>query len=466
MEGFYRIAKEYPERIAYQVGEEKISFGELCCQSEYYAELLRKQGEKPVILYGHKEIYMVIGILACLKARRVYVPIEKDIPLYRIDRMIQQTEASLIISEKKLAIEGIDCCSLKELERYQSSQTKDCQSDIAYIMFTSGSTGQPKGVPIGRQNLSRFIEWIRNLFPLSEYDSVKVLNQANFSFDLSVADIFYSLCNGHHLMAFSGNWLENPSVIFAQMKEIEVAVLTPGFARLCLLNQDWNCRNFPFLRCIYFCGEKLDKNLVARLWRAFPHLKILNAYGPTEATSAVSAILVEPEMLLEEELAVGEVAASACEISLREGEILLKGESVFSGYLQTDSPSCFAEEGRNCYLTGDYGYIRNGKLYISGRKDNQIKWKGYRIELEDIEKNLRNIEGVKEAVVVAKRTEDKSIKMLKAFVVKEEGTSPEDIKAELAKRIPQYMIPKIFRFPERLPLTANGKIDRKELERL
>lgn len=462
-----QIVEKNPNKIAYKVNDECITYKELWKNANYYAQLLKKQGTSPVIIYGHKNINVVISIVACIIADRTYVPVGFFTPLYRIKTIAESTNSLLILTDNDIKLENIVCSSLDGLKKYEKCEIKENKNDIVYIIFTSGSTGVPKGVPISKTNLNNFIDWISNLEPLCEYKNVNVLNQASFSFDLSVADLYYTLCNGHTLVAFDSDIQEDFNEIFNLMSEIDVAVMTPTFMKLCLLNEDFKEEKYPKFKCVYFCGEQLEIKLVKKLFLAFPNLKIINAYGPTEATSAVSAITITEKMANELKLLpVGEVNKFATDIEIIDNEIILKGKSVFGGYLSDFIGGFYKENGINCYKTGDIGYIEDGKLYCKGRKDSQVKYKGYRIELNDIEYNINLIKGVKDCAVVAKYNDDLVVKTIKAFVVVEDGIENNYIKKKLEKYIPEYMIPKTIKIMEKLPINANGKIDRKALSEL
>lgn len=462
-----KIVELNPNKIAYKVNNESITYNELWNQAYKYALYLKKQGTSPVIIYGHKSINIVISILACIIANRTYVPVDSSTPLKRLNQIVELTKSLLILTDEDISFEKIDCLSLCELKRYENYDIKENTNDIVYIIFTSGSTGIPKGVPISKTNLNNFIDWISNLKPLSDFRSINVLNQANFSFDLSVADLYYSLSNGHTLISHNSDIQANYNEIFDIMPEINVAVMTPTFMKLCLLNKDFNEINFPNFKCIYFCGEQLEIKTVEKIFDVFPNLKIINAYGPTEATSAVSGILIEKEMLKNKELLpVGEVGNFATNIEIIDNEIVLKGKSVFGGYLGNYIGGYFEEKNINCYKTGDIGYIENGMLYCKGRKDNQVKYKGYRIELNDIEYSINSIDGVMECAVVAKYNDNLIVKSIKAFVVVCNNQDVDYIKNELKKNIPLYMIPKTIKIVDKLPINKNGKIDRKALSEL
>ena len=457
------IVDNYPNNIAYAIDNETISYKKLWDMAYEYSLLLKKQGVGPVIIYGHKEINVIIAIIACIMANRTYVPIDINTPLCRIKKIIELTNSSLLIKIDDIMIDNINCCTLDELNQYSKEKNKEDNNDIVYIIFTSGSTGIPKGVPISKNNLNNFINWISNLKPLNNYHNINVLNQASFSFDLSVADFYYSLCNGHTLVALSNN--NDYDKLYKILKKMDAAVMTPTFIKLLLLNSDFNYLNYSNFKCIYFCGEQLEVNTVKKIYERFPNINIINAYGPTEATSAVSATLIEKDMLNNKILPVGNTNNFATTIEIINNEIVLKGNSVFNGYIGNIVGGYYKEKNINCYKTGDIGYIDNNLLYCKGRIDNQIKYKGYRIELSEIEYYINNIEEVDDCAVIAKYNDDGIVKSIKAFIVtnKQDNTY---IKEVLKKHIPDYMIPKTIVFIEKLPINKNGKIDRKVLSEL
>lgn len=462
-----RIVEQNPNKIAYKVNDECITYKELWSCAYNYAQLLKRQGTSPVIIYGHKNTSVVISILACIIADRTYVPIGSCTPLYRVKQIIDITKSSLVLTENKVSLESVDCFSLDGLKQYENCDIKENKNDIVYMIFTSGSTGIPKGVPISKTNLNNFINWISSLKPLCDYKDINVLNQASFSFDLSVADLYYSLCNGHTLIALDSDIQEDYDEIFNLMSEIDVAVMTPTFMKLCLLNKDFNENKYPNFKCVYFCGEQLEVKTVQKIYEVFPNLKIINAYGPTEATSAVSGVLITKEMANSLQLLpVGEVDTFATDIEIIDEEIVLKGKSVFSGYLGDFVGGYYNENNINCFRTGDIGYIEDGKLYCKGRKDSQVKYKGYRIELNDIEYNINLIKGVKECAVVAKYNDNLVVKTIKAFIVVDSEYDTNYVRTELEKFIPAYMMPKTIKIIDKLPINQNGKIDRKVLSEL
>lgn len=454
-----KVVKENENKTAYIIGNKSITYGDLWQNVRSYADYLKRQGSEPVLIYGHKSIGMIESILACLIAGRAYVPVDVSVPILRIYKIIELSNPSLIIKNQDIVIDtDLPVCSLEELSKFADNDARIINNEIAYIMFTSGSTGEPKGVPISRSNLENFLNWISDIFI---DNNLTVLNTANFNFDLSVADMFYSIFNGHTLVGLEDAYdFEN---LFSLLKGINLIVATPTFIKLCLVNGDFNQSNYPDLKHLYFCGEELEVSVVKKIYDRFDGINIINAYGPTEATSAVSAISITKDMLNNKVLPIGKKGQFATEIEIINEEIVLKGKSVFNGYLNNILGGYFLENGINCYRTGDIGYFENDLLYFRGRKDNQIKYKGYRIELDEIKNAILNTRDVYDCVVLPKYNEDNLVKLITAYVVCKNGISKEMIISKLKSKLPIYMIPKNIIFLDELPVNNNGKIDRKKL---
>ena len=451
-----KLAEKFGGKTAYVSEDEQISYSELFARAQNIKEKICGRDFSPIIVFGGRSSAMMAAILACIMAKRAYVPIDLSMPKERKDKIIAASGAGIFIdcTENEAKIIGIA----------NGAQTKD-ENDIAYIIFTSGSTGEPKGVPISYENLDNFIKWITELEPMNEFEHAAVLNHAAFSFDLSTAAVFYALFGGHTLVQLdSAGDFEN---IFDTVKKnkAEVLVATPTFLRLCLLNKEFCEKEYPFVKCVYFCGETLQKSLCNAIFERFPNIRIINAYGPTEATSAVCAAEITKESLEHEEiLPCGKISSAATEVAVENGEIVLKGKSVFGGYLGGAEGGHYKEGETHCYRTGDMGFIKDGKLYCKGRIDSQIKYKGYRIELSDIEANIAAVDGVENCAVIAKKNAEGETRIIKAYV--SGGVSELSIRKKLREKLPEYMIPKAIKILEKLPVNQNGKIDRKKLETL
>ena len=432
------------------------TYGKLFSRAPKTADEILSGDKSPVAVICNKNCASMEAIFACILAKRAYVPISESMPSERKKKIIESSGAGVLI----------DCTGNEmKINKIQNGARTIRENETAYIIFTSGSTGEPKGVPITYENLDNFIEWITSLEPLSKFEHAKVLNQAEFSFDLSTAAIYFALFGGHTIVQLPKSDDFNSIFEIIKQYETDIFVVTPTFLRLCLLERDFCEENYPFIKCIYFCGEILQKSIAKAIFERFPKLRIINAYGPTEAASAVCASEITKEMLGNEEiLPCGDIKKAAAEIIIENGEIVLKGKSVFGGYLGNIKGGSFKEGKTNCYRTGDLGFIKNGKLYCRGRKDSQIKYKGYRIELSEIEAVISSVTGVESCSVLAKRNSEGEVRMIKAFA---SGTASEaSIREEISKKLPEYMIPKTIKILGSLPINQNGKIDRKELEHL
>ena len=253
-----------------------------------------------------------------------------------------------------------------------------------------------------------------------------------------------------------------------------LAVFTPSFADLLLLDKSFKQETMPNLKTILFCGEKLLAGTAKKIQERFKNIKIINSYGPTECTFAITSIEITQKMIEENDIPIG-IAKSDVKIyivdeNLQEqrsgetGEILITGKSVAKGYIGENKGKFIIYKGENAYLTGDIGYFKNGKLYYVARKDKQIKYKGYRIELLDIEENLYKLGYVEKAVAVAKQNKEGKVTKIIAFIkLKENAIKNEiEIKKDISTKLPQYMCPTI-KIIERFPLNRNGKIDEKKL---
>ena len=466
------ILKDKSSYKAYTIGEDSYTYKDLYKYvANIYTYLLKENKEKkPIVVYGHKEIYVKATFLACSFAGMAYVPIDISIPEDRINLILDQIKPSLIVGDLKSNYKNINKNEIFDImnkENYQEIENIFMEpEDIYYIIFTSGSTGTPKGVKVSYTNLDSCVKWLKEI---AKIDKEVILNQANFSFDLSVADLYLSLVSeSEHFIIDSKEMLDYDKV-FKELRKSNAthAVMTPSYADLLLLDKAFNQELMPALKQIIFCGEKLQNKTVENLYKRFEKIKIINTYGPTECTFAVTSYEIPRNS--DVEISVGkpkrDVSIYVVDDNLNEiegiGEILIAGKSVASGYLGNDGNKSFIIfKGEKAYLTGDLGYIKNGLLYYVQRKDKQVKYKGYRIELLDIENNLKRIEYIEKAVVVAKKNIDGKVTSIIAFVKTEKDIDV--IKDYLKKTLPEYMIPKIKKV-DSFPINSNGKCDEKKL---
>ncbi len=458
--------KKYPDDECYQIKDKiyknKNLYKYICNIYNYL--LINNKKRKPVIVKGQKQIYMLASFLACSIAGFAYVPIDEDAPEERTRKIIKQINPDLIIDKTIEKIMEKD--NPKDVEnRYMKDD------DLYYIIFTSGTTGEPKGVQITYKNLKSCMSWVEKICDIKQ--SV-ILNQANFSFDLSVADLYLSLLTRSKHYILERETLKNYIELFKELNKsnAELMVITPSFADLLLIDKSFDKNLMPSLKKILFCGEKLGEKTVSKLLNRFDNLEIINCYGPTECTFAVTSDKVKKNEKISIGIPKNDVQIFIVNDKLQEvkeneiGEILISGESVGNGYLNSElSKEVFIEyKGKKSYLTGDLGYKNNGKFYCLGRKDKQIKYKGYRIEISEIENILNKIEFIEKAVVVADANDNGKVNKIIAFIKENENCTKnsKEIKQIIKKYLPEYMIP-VIRIIKQIPLNINGKIDTKKL---
>ena len=535
-------ATSMPDTCAFvaSASGEKMTYGELWQRSGAIAAALLEDardtdesvGESapgvkaPVVVYGHKSPLMLASFVGCLRAGRAYVPVDShSVPEGRVASIVSQIRAASG-SATVLATEPLPQAAAKEagcvvgpMELANIAAAAGAVDvdpalgvsgeDPAYVIFTSGSTGAPKGVVVTASCVDNFFPWALSVAGV-DGPGMRFLNQAPFSFDLSVYELSMSLASGGELFAIEKATLDRAAdmLAFLEKSNPHVWVSTPSFAEMCLANQGFGQGLMPSLRVMLFCGEALPNLVAAELMRRFPGARVVNSYGPTESTVAVAAVDVDEQMCASPDpLPVGRPRpgtrirvtdpATGEELPQGEwGEVVIVGDTVAKGYLGRDdlTRAVFGEEAADwlsegddkpesaaapcgtcasravrTYRTGDEGMMgEDGLLRFRGRLDLQVKLNGYRLELGEIEDALRALPEVAAAAVVAARKNGK-VSHLVAHVVSAGPREQSDFRCGLAlkdalkARLPHYMIPKKVVFDEALPMTPNGKLDRRAL---
>lgn len=461
--------KQYSTSECFQIKDKIYTYKQLyryVCNIYTYL-LVENKNKKPVIIYGHKDIHMLASLLACAFAGMAYVPIDISISEERKKYIIDLIKPNIIIDDK---IENI-----MNNENYSDIDKIYMKpEDLYYIIFTSGSTGNPKGVKVLYKNVISCVNWLEEI---TNIEKGIVLNQANFSFDLSVADIYLNLISGSKHYIIERETQKDYIKLFKELKNSNatIAVITPSFADLLLLDKTFDKNLMPNLKTIIFCGEKLLNKTVDKLYKRFEDIKIINCYGPTECTFAITSIELSNENL-ENEISIGVPKQDVDIFIVNEnneilkeneiGQIVVCGESVAAGYIQADIENNGFRNfnGKKCYYTGDFGYWKNNQIYYVGRQDKQIKFKGYRIEINDIENALYQLKNIEKAVVTTTKNKLGSVNKIIAFVKLKDNQEQMQlkIKPELLKLLPDYMIPNI-KIVHNIPLNINGKVDIKKL---
>jgi D-alanine--poly(phosphoribitol) ligase subunit 1 len=470
--------RQSPTRLAHVSAERTLTYGELTHRSDAVADHLAHtlpDDGSPVAVLGHKEPEMLIAFLGAVKSGHPYIPLDTALPIERVARILASSGARITLTPEYIT-------GLPDLLPPAPGNVLG-PAEPYYIIFTSGSSGEPKGVVITLGCLTSFLTWMLDEQALDGPGEI-FLNQAPFSFDLSVMDLYLSLATGGTLFSITNEDIANPRRLFQVLARSGVTswVSTPSFAQLCLAERSFGAQMLPWLRRFLFCGETLAPEVAAQLLDRFPEAAVWNTYGPTEATVATTSVRIDRTVLEQyAPLPVGYPKPGTSILLADEsgqlvapgesGEIVICGPNVSPGYLgQPDltARSFFLRDGQRAYRTGDKGHFRDGLLFFEGRLDNQIKLHGYRIELGDVEANLQALPDVRDAVVIAKMKRGVPDSLV-AFVVlsnRQIGTNHETARtliAQLSQRLPSYMIPRRFRFLEAFPITTNGKADRRKL---
>ncbi|NLL65315.1 MAG: D-alanine--poly(phosphoribitol) ligase subunit DltA, partial [Clostridiaceae bacterium] len=492
-------------------GRIEITWQELDLYSDRLAAYLAEKTQNkryPIIVYGHKSPWMIISFLACVKSGHTYCPVDSVMPHNRVMDIVAEIDSPFVICVQSLELmEPYEAITLqciesicKSEEAVDISQLMPIQDDETYyILFTSGSSGKPKGVQISKSNVFHFVDWMMNIIkndtrlgadPTWE-QPLRVMNQVPLSFDVSVMDTYIVLMTGGTWYALGKEEFGDYQVLYDELakSEADIWVSTPSFAEVCMADPIYNSELMPNMRLFLFCGETFGNNTYEKLYKRFPEAEIYNTYGPTEATVAVSEVKVTPELSEKyRPLPVGRAKPGIKFLIEKDGEFTdeenVKGEVIIAGdtvsrkgYLHRPdlTEKAFFKvnwkgEELQAYRTADEGYLADGMLFYGGRLDFQIKLHGYRIELGDIESNMSELPNVQRAVVLPTIRKGE-VKSLKAYVqsskkIEDEFAEAQNLRQQLAKHIPEYMVPKRVIFVDQFPMNQNGKIDRRALEKI
>lgn len=486
-------SEKTPNTIFFDEGDTSFSYSDLEKTSHSLAAYLEEKFDNKdgIIVYGGQDSRMIISFLACIKSGHGYIPIDAHTPKERVQMILEESNATCVIALDEWPLEKVgpkiieraDFNQLIEEEKQPTLGNIVSGEDIFYTIFTSGTTGKPKGVQITYSNLESFCSWMTKEFSLKH--GQRFLCQAPFSFDLSVMDLYPALLTGGTLVPMEKKMVESFPLLFGSIPKmaLNVWVSTPSLIEICLLNPDFTSEKLPTLENFQFCGEELPHVVAQKLIDRFPNAVIYNTYGPTEATVAITSVPITQNILdNNDRLPLGRVKEDTRLIILNEegsvlsegevGEIIIVGPGVSVGYFnnpEKTEEAFFLYEGEAAYRTGDAGLIKDGLLYYKGRLDFQIKWHGYRIELGDIDHHLMMIDEIRNACVVPKYNKNHKVQQLIAYVVCKKMINDDEketisyLKTHLLESVMDYMVPQRYIFVDTLPLTANGKVDRKFL---
>ena len=483
------IAASDPDRIAYDYLGQTNTYGDLKKRSDAWAHKIASldiADKAPIMIWGGQNFEMVASFLGCVKAGHAYIPIASYSNAERLT-MIQEVSKSEVV----LAIDELPDIDLDGVQVVKPDEVEDGNYDIDeknfvedddnfYIIFTSGTTGKPKGVQISHKNLLSFVNWELTDFDLPENPSFLV--QAPYSFDLSVMSLYPALVAGGKLVVLPHDVTQNFAQLFATLPKLQfnVWVSTPSFAQMCFLDRTFDGEHHPDLTHFLFCGEELPHSEAAMLKKKFPNSHVFNTYGPTETTVAVTQVEITDEVLEKyDRLPIGR-AKEDTRITIDtskgdkpgEGEIIIEGPSVSKGYMnnpEKTEAAFFKKDGDKylSYRTGDAGFFDGDMLFYRGRIDFQIKFNGYRIELEEINFYLTKNDLVRYGVAAPKYNKDHTVKQIVAEIELKDGVRRKYsdaeltklIREDLAKNVMPYMIPQRYVYRDALPISQNGKVD-------
>jgi amino acid adenylation domain-containing protein len=482
---FESCAAASPSAIALQYRGQQLTYSQLDSKVNGLARHLVSTfsiGENDIVgLMTESPDQLIIAMLAILKAGAVYLPVDPHLPDDRKRFLLTNAAVGLLITDSwlffqqdyytgsafLLDMELGNLASEAAIPVYSSNTARP-----AYVIYTSGTTGAPKGVLVGHNGLLNMVlDQIRQ-FGIVATD--KVLQFASVSFDASISEIFMALCCGAQLVMIDRAVIKDDTLFLAFLRDNGISVLTLPPSYLSVIS--W--KEFNFLRVIISAGEKLNTEAALALSR---QVNYFNAYGPTECTVCVSINKISPEMTADDAESIGFPIANTKVYILNadgqlmpegmQGEIYVGGAGLALGYLHM--PELTADKfiahpfdrtpGARLYRTGDFGkWLPNGTLAFSGRRDDQVKLRGFRVELSEIERTLSQSGLVKQSVLLIKEDYPGSSK-LAAFVIPNGAFDKEGIISYLSARLPDYMIPALWLALPAFPLNNNGKVDKRKL---
>ncbi|WP_153000590.1 non-ribosomal peptide synthetase, partial [Pseudomonas syringae] len=478
-----------PDAPALVFAAEQLSYAQLNARANQLAHRLRESGVGPDVLVGicvERSVELVIGLLAIIKAGGAYVPLDPDYPEDRLAYMMQDSGIGLLLTQsallQRLPVQVQSLCLDQDgdwLDGYSTANPVNLSHplNLAYVIYTSGSTGKPKGAGNSHRALVNRLHWMQKAYGLDGSDTV--LQKTPFSFDVSVWEFFWPLLTGARLAVALPGDHRDPERLVQTIREHQVTTLhfVPSMLQAFLTHpQVESCNS---LRRVVCSGEALPAELAAQVLKRLPQVGLYNLYGPTEAAIDVTHWTCTTDDVLS--VPIGRPIDNLKTHILDDGllpaaqgvaaELYLGGVGLARGYHNRAAltaerfvPDPFDEQGGRLYRTGDLARYRDeGVIEYAGRIDHQVKIRGLRIELGEIEASLLEHENVQEAVVVD--VDGPSGKQLAAYLVAEHsGDHLRDaLKAYLKETLPDYMVPTHFVWLASMPLSANGKLDRKAL---
>ncbi len=510
---FTEQARMHPDNVAVLCPQEKMTYRELDERSNQLAHLLISEGvqaNEPVGILMTRRIEMIVGLLGILKAGGAYVPIDPDYPLDRVSYMLKHSETRIVITEEGLLnrvkelkerenkvttvidLIGQSGVKINGIQRMYQKSDLDRQNvtnveldydqkNLMYIIYTSGSTGLPKGVMVTHANAVNYLRWSIEDGKLSVKDRMMLIT--SMSFDISVYEMFGALLSGASLCIVPAETLLDANSLQKYVEEMQVTIwhsVPTLMVQFLMALKGQNERIDLPLRRIMIGGEAWGVELAREIREYFDEAEIVNMYGPTEATIWVTSYKIGSELPKLTTIPIGRPIRNnkvlildenkkLCGIGIQ-GDIYVSGANLTNGYYKDEAKTrevFITDEatGEIIYKTGDMGrYLSNGNIEYLGRNDGMVKVRGYRIEVGEIENVMLSNEQIDQVAVITKK-EGVSNKLI-CYYTSKLTVQTNELREYLGRKLPAYMIPAQFIKIEEMPLTPNGKINRKKLVEL
>ncbi|MBK8805423.1 MAG: non-ribosomal peptide synthetase [Bacteroidales bacterium] len=491
-------AIKFADNIALRSKDKNLSYSELNNAANNLAKVLIDRGvcvEDFVILYSDRSIEFMISVFAILKSGGVYVPVSSEIPLQRIEFILDDTKPKVILTTKALSanISSVytvilidDLLKPENLLPSNNISSGVSPNNLAYAIFTSGTTGRPKGVLIEHHSVFNRIEWMQKAYPITEKDVL--IQKTPITFDVSIWELFWWSFEGASLVILEKEGEKNPEILANSVFENGVTVIhfVPSMFSTFIkyLEMMSPVNKISTLKWLFCSGEELYQNQVVNFYKIADNLKIyttiINLYGPTEATVDVSyytcnrdvdKIIPIGKPIDNTELYVRDKETNILPAN-QQGEIILCGVNLARGYLNRDELTKEKFFNLNvfgvikkAYKTGDLGYYdSSGNIIYKGRLDTQVKLRGFRIELGEIENIILSFPLVSMCVCAVQNEKEETAHIV-AFVVSKSNEKLvfTDIIEFIKNKLTAYMIPSVFKQVESIPVSISGKADRKSL---
>ncbi len=464
-----------PDAIALTFESESLTYRQLNHRANRIAHALIRLGAGPEQVVGvsaYRSVELVLALVAILKSGAAYVPFDPEYPKERLAGMLAECKPVAVLTEESIR------SFLEETCPESNPAVEVYAQNLAYVIYTSGSTGAPKGAGNTHEGIVNRILWMQHAYGLNGSD--RVLQKTPYSFDVSVWEFFWPLLTGATLVVARPDGHKDPAYLVDLIRQAGITTMhfVPSMMRVFL--EDADAGKCDSLRRVICSGEALAHETQQKFFAVLPSTELHNLYGPTEAAVDVTAWKCDPEYpsnLVPIGKPIWNTAIYILDANLQPvptgvpGELYIGGIGLARGYV--NRPDLTAERfipdpfgtgaGERLYKTGDQcRFLKNGEIEYLGRLDFQVKLRGFRIELGEIEAQLRQQPNVADCVVTVR--EDSGERRLVAYIVMRDGTSaPADLRDQLARKLPDYMVPAAFVYLGELPLTTSGKVDRKAL---